>query len=111
MRLLRESLRLAKLLERWVEEDPAFELSAPVLFSLVCFRHRSNNELNERLLAEVNATGKALLSHTVLNGKYVLRFAIGNFQTGEADLAETWTLIRDTATRLTEEFTPSAARG
>jgi aromatic-L-amino-acid/L-tryptophan decarboxylase len=111
MRLLRESLRLAKLLERWIEEDPAFEMSAPLVFSLVCFRHRSNNELNERLLAEVNATGKALLSHTVLNGKYVLRFAIGNFQTGEADVAETWTLIRDTATRLTEEFTPSAARG
>jgi aromatic-L-amino-acid/L-tryptophan decarboxylase len=111
MRLLRESLRLAKLLERWIEEDPAFEMSAPLVFSLVCFRHRSNNELNERLLAEVNATGKALLSHTVLNGKYVLRFAIGNFQTEEADVAETWTLIRDRATRLTEEFTPSAARG
>lgn len=111
MRLLRESLRLAKMLEKWVEEDPAFELAAPVLFSLVCFRHRSNNELNERLLAEVNATGKTLLSHTVLSGRYVLRFAIGNFQTEEADVAETWTLIRDTATRLTEEFTPTAARG
>jgi aromatic-L-amino-acid decarboxylase len=111
VRLLRESLRLAKLLATWIEEDPAFELAAPVLFSLVCFRHRSSNELNERLLAEVNASGKALLSHTVLNGKYVLRFAIGNFQTAERDVAETWTLVRDTATRLAEEFTPSAARG
>jgi hypothetical protein len=52
-----------------------------------------------------------LLSHTVLNGKFVLRFAIGNFQTTEEDVTETWTLIRDTATRLTEEFTPAAARG
>jgi aromatic-L-amino-acid decarboxylase len=111
VRLLRESLRLAKLLATWIEEDPAFEVSAPVLFSLVTFRHRSGNELNERLLAEVNATGKALLSHTVLNGKFVLRFAIGNFQTTEEDVTETWTLIRDTATRLTEEFTPTAARG
>jgi aromatic-L-amino-acid decarboxylase len=109
--MLRESLRLAKLLEKWIEEDPAFELCAPRLFSLVCFRHRSSNEMNERLLAEVNATGKALLSHTVINGKYVLRFAIGNFQTSEADVSETWMLIRDTATRLSEEFAPSAARG
>jgi aromatic-L-amino-acid decarboxylase len=109
--LLRESLRLARLVESWIQQDPAFEMSAPLVFSLVCFRHRSSNELNERLLAEVNASGKALLSHTVLNGKYVLRFAIGNFQTEEADVAETWTLIRDTATHLAEEFTPSAARG
>jgi aromatic-L-amino-acid decarboxylase len=111
VRLLRESLRLAKLLETWIAEDPAFEVMAPIEFSLVCFRHRSSNELNEQLLAEVNATGKALLSHTVLNGKYVLRFAIGNFQTEEADIKETWILIRDTATRLTEEFAATGARG
>jgi aromatic-L-amino-acid/L-tryptophan decarboxylase len=111
LRLLRESLRLAQLLKSWVEEDPAFELSAPVLLSLVCFRHRTGNEFNERLLAEINATGKAFLSHTVLNGKYVLRFAIGNMQTRESDVRETWILIRDLATRLAEELSPVAARG
>ena len=88
--LLRESLRLAQLLKTWIEEDPAFELSAPVLLSLVCFSHRTGNTFNEQLLAEINSSGKAFLSHTVLHGKYVLRFAIGNMQTTETDVREAW---------------------
>lgn len=98
--MLRESLRLAQLLKRLIESDPDFELSAPVPFGLVCFRYRDSDEVNQRLLSELNATGKAFLSHTVLNGKFVLRCAIGNFQTTEQDLRETWDLIRETARRV-----------
>jgi len=98
--MLRLSLRLAQLLKALVEDDESFELSAPVPFSLVCFRYRSDNEFNQRLLAEINATGNAFLSHTVLNGSFVLRFAIGNFQTTEQDIRDTWSLIRKTAQQL-----------
>jgi aromatic-L-amino-acid/L-tryptophan decarboxylase len=100
MRMLRETLRLAQLLKALVEADPEFELAAPVPLSLVCFRHRAGNEFNQRLLAAVNGTGKAFLSHTVLNRKFVLRFAIGNFQTNEQDVRETWDLIRQSAAHL-----------
>ncbi len=100
MSMLREGLRLAQVLKTLIEGDEDFELSAPVLFSLVCFRRRGNNALNERLLSEINAAGKAFLSHTALNGTYVLRFAIGNFQTTEEDIRETWDLIRETAGQL-----------
>jgi aromatic-L-amino-acid/L-tryptophan decarboxylase len=95
--MLRESLRLAQLLKMLVETAENFELSAPVPFSLVCFRHRSNNAFNQRLLSEINATGEAFLSHTVLNGIFVLRFAIGNFQSTEQDIRDTWTMIQKTA--------------
>ena len=95
--MLRESLRLAQILKQLIEQDPAFELAAPVPFSLVCFRYRGDNAANELLLAEVNRSGKAFLSHSVLNGQFVLRCAIGNFQTTEADVRETWDLIRHTA--------------
>ncbi len=98
--MLRESLRLAQVLKSLVEADEAFELSAPVPFSLVCFRHRAGNSANEQLLAEVNRSGKAFLSHTVLDGKFVLRFAIGNFQTVEQDVRATWELIQETARSL-----------
>lgn len=102
--LLREALRLAQVLKSLVESDNNFEVCAPVPFSLVCFRHRGSNEANRRLLAEINASGKAFLSHTTLNGRFVLRFAIGNFQTTEQDVRETWDLIRRTADSiLTEE--------
>lgn len=95
--MLRESLRLAQLLKALVEAEDGFELCAPVPFSLVCFRHQAGDVLNRRLLAEINRSGKAFLSHTVLNGKFVLRFAIGNFQTTEEDVRQTWNLIRQTA--------------
>ena len=108
--MLREALRLAQLLKELIEADENFELSAPVPFSLVCFRYRGDDTLNQRLLAEINSTGKAFLSHTVLKGKFVLRFAIGNFQTTEQDVRETWTLIRESAQQLaTSEATVIAS--
>ena len=100
--MLRETYRLAHVLKSLVAADENFELAAPVPFSLVCFRYRASNDANESLLAAVNATGKAFLSHTVLRGQFVLRFAIGNFQTNEEDVRETWELIRKTAFELHE---------
>ncbi|MBV9779219.1 MAG: aspartate aminotransferase family protein [Acidobacteriaceae bacterium] len=98
--MLRETLRLAQVLKSLVEADPDFELSAPVPLSLICFRHRSGDIFNQHLLTEINSTGKAFLSHTVLNNRFVLRFAVGNFQTNEQDIRESWALIRETAQRL-----------
>jgi aromatic-L-amino-acid decarboxylase len=103
MKMLRNSLALAKLVESFVIASDEFELCAPVNFSLVCFRHRSEDAFNAQLLASVNATGKAFLSHAVVNGQYILRFAIGNFMTEENDVRETWELIRTTARQLTED--------
>ena len=91
------------------EADADFEVSAPVPFSLVCFRHRSDDSFNQRLLAEINSTGKAFLSHTVLNGRFVIRLAIGNFQTTESDVLEVWELIRQTARQLVAEPVASVA--
>lgn len=99
-KMLREALRLARLLKDLIESDERFELAAPGPFSLVCFRLRAENAANERLLGAINASGKAFLSHTVLNGRYVLRCAIGNFQTTEQDIRESWNLICEKAEAL-----------
>jgi len=107
--MLREALRLAQLLKSLIEQDEEFEVAAPVPFSLVCFRHRAGDALNRDLLAEINASGKAFLSHTVLKEQFVLRFAIGNFQTTEQDVRETWDLIRATAQRLVGKQQPATA--
>jgi aromatic-L-amino-acid decarboxylase len=98
--MLRESLRLTQLLKALVEADADFEISAPVPLSLVCFRHRSSDEVNRQLLADINASGKLFLSHTVLKGNYVLRFAIGNHQTTEQDVRQSWQLIQQCAAKL-----------
>jgi aromatic-L-amino-acid decarboxylase len=98
--MLRESLRLAQLLKQLIEAEERFELAAPVPFSLVCFRLRGGNQQNEQLLAAINGSGKAFLSHTVLRGRYVLRLAIGNFQTNEQDIRETWALVCEKADQI-----------
>jgi aromatic-L-amino-acid decarboxylase len=53
--------------------------------------------LNERIMAAVNATGRAYLSHTRVHGRLALRFAIGNLGTTEEHVRDAWTLLRETA--------------
>jgi aromatic-L-amino-acid decarboxylase len=98
--VIRNHMTWARELAAWIQEDPQFELCAPVPFSLVCFRLRGPDEPNKRLLEEINASGKAFLSHTVLNGQFVLRFAIGNVAVSREDIAGSWNLIRRCATRV-----------
>jgi len=92
--ILRNHIRFAHRFAQKVGEDPRFEVSAPVLFSLVCFRYRGSDDENRSLLERVNATGEAFLSGTVLKGSFVLRLAIGNVGTTEEDVLDTWELIQ-----------------
>jgi aromatic-L-amino-acid decarboxylase len=97
--MIREHVRLAELFEGWVRDEPGWELSAPRPFSVVCFRREGSDEDNERLLAAVNTTGEIFISHTKLGGRYVLRLAIGNAGTTEADVARAWDVLRREAAR------------
>jgi len=49
--------------------------------------------LNEAVMHGVNATGKALFSHTRLNDKLTLRLSIGNIRTTEAHVRQVWDLM------------------
>lgn len=91
---LAEHIRLARLFEQWVKDHPDFALMAPAPFSVVCFRAKGSDEFNEQLLDRVNASGEVFLSHTRLDGRFVLRLAIGNLRTTEAHVARAWTLLQ-----------------
>jgi aromatic-L-amino-acid decarboxylase len=95
--MIREHVRLAELFEGWVHDEPGWEVAAPRGFSLVCFRREASNEENEALLARVNARGRVFLSHTRLDGRYVLRLAIGNQRTTEDDVRLAWDELRAAA--------------
>jgi aromatic-L-amino-acid/L-tryptophan decarboxylase len=97
--ILREHVRLAELFAGWVEESGDWELVAPQRFSLVVFRRRGSDSENEALLSRVNASGEIFLSHTKLDGRYVLRLAIGNARTTEADVRRAWDVLNREATR------------
>ncbi len=93
--VIREHQRLARLFASWVEEAPGWEIVAPVPFGLVCFRREGSDEENAALLERVNATGEAYLSHTVLDGRYILRLAVGNHRTTEDDVRRAWELLQE----------------
>jgi aromatic-L-amino-acid/L-tryptophan decarboxylase len=92
--MIREHVRLAAEFERWVEAEPGWEVCAPRRFSLVCFRKEGSDEENEALLERVNKSGEVFLSHTRLNGRYVLRLAIGSARTTEDDVQVAWDVLR-----------------
>ena len=92
--LIREHVRLAQLFASWVEAEPGWEVVAPVPFSVVCFRRDGSDEENEALMERVNATGETYLSHTRLDDRFVMRLAIGNARTTEADVTRAWELLR-----------------
>lgn len=109
---IREHCRLAKLFASWVEESPDWELMAPVPLALVCFRACPGTDaadlaarnarldvLNETIMHGVNATGRALLSHTKLNDKLTLRLSIGNIRTTEKHVRQVWELLNEQLTR------------
>jgi aromatic-L-amino-acid decarboxylase len=101
---IRAHCALAREFAEWVRSDPEWEVVAPVPFSLVCFRYAPSgvheevlNEMNARLLTSVNATGEVFLSHTKLNGRYVLRLAVGNIRTEERHVRRAWELLQRSA--------------
>ena len=96
--------------EEMVKADPRFEVMATRQFALVCFRLRAPeelggpkaaNDLNRRLLEEVNATGSGpYMSSANVGGIYMLRCAIGSTLTEEQHVRAAWKVVQDRAASL-----------
>jgi aromatic-L-amino-acid decarboxylase len=109
---IREHIRLARLFATWLDADPQFELLAPVMMAVVCFRvvpqvvenmapvDQEIDSLNRRLVEAINRSGEAYLTHTHLNGRIAMRLAVGNILTTERHLAKVFALIRREAAYL-----------
>jgi aromatic-L-amino-acid decarboxylase len=98
---IREHLRLAQLFASWVQEDPRFEISAPVMMGVVCFRlknadDKTADKKNSETVASINASGNAYLTQTKLRGRIVMRLGLGNVLTTEEHLTRVWEIIRAT---------------
>jgi len=97
---IREHCRLAQLFAIWIDESDDWEIMAPVPLGLVCFRANPKDRdgldaLNEAIMHGVNASGRALLSHTRLNDKLTLRLSIGNIRTTEQHVRQVWQLLNE----------------
>ncbi len=109
--MIREHCRLAQLLAQWIDESDEFERIAPVYFSTICFRlhpPQINNEstlerLNQHLITALNATGEYFIAGTTLQGKYILRVAIGNARTSEQHIRRLWDLLKQLSAKILKD--------
>ena len=85
---------LASEAERLVRADPELELLSEAQFGICCFRARPTDvagaqeldELNERILGQVNAGGRYFISSTRLRGVYSLRICVLGYRTTVDDI-------------------------
>ena len=107
-RHIRRGVELAREFAGWIAADPRFELCAPVPLNLVCFRLRAGDQATEQVRDALNASGRMYLSHTTLDGRTVLRMAIGGTYTERRHVERAFELICRETERLGAEMRPAA---
>ena len=98
---IREHLSMARDLKEAIEQDERFELLAPVPLNTLCFRYHPPHisdeekldELNRKLLALVNESGRLFITHTRLNDMFTIRMVIGNTHVAKKHVEQAWKLI------------------
>lgn len=100
--IIKKHIQLGQVFKAWVSSESGFELMAPVPFSTVCFRAHPEgykqdqlNELNEMLMNEVNKSGKVFLSHTKLNGNFVIRLVVSGIRTEERHVHSACNVLKE----------------
>ena len=94
---VREHVRLATEFCQWVRDDQRFIVAAEPTLNLVCLRHVAGNDVTRTILERINASGAAFLSHTTLDGRYVIRVCIAQTHTTRRHVANLWTQIQSLA--------------
>ncbi|CAO2144929.1 unnamed protein product [Urochloa humidicola] len=105
---IRSDVAMGKMFEESVRADDRFEVVVPRNFALVCFRIKPQDGMteeeaeaaNRELMERLNQTAKAYLAHTVVGGKFVLRFAVGSSLQEERHVRSAWELIRKKTTEI-----------
>jgi aromatic-L-amino-acid/L-tryptophan decarboxylase len=122
-RRIAHDVELTRYLHRQVAERDEFEPMAPVTLSICCFRYvppglaegRDREEyldaLNERLMTELQMSGRVYPSNAVLQGRFVLRSCIVNFRTEAEDVDALLDVASELGTALDAEMRPEALAG
>jgi aromatic-L-amino-acid decarboxylase len=108
---LRRDLANARRLAEVVAAEPGWEVVAPVALQTVCVRHVPDGvppgpRLDRHTLAwaeAVNASGRAFVTPSLLDGSWMVRVSVGAEATEWADVEQLWDLMR------AEAATPSSA--
>jgi len=102
---LRRDLANARWLEQEAEATQEWRVLAPVTLQTVCLRHEPAHltdgaELDAHTLKwvdAVNASGAALITPSLLDGRWSVRVSVGAEPTERSDVAAVWKVMRATA--------------
>ena len=97
---VRRHIAMAQQFLEWVKQDERFEVAAPAPLNLVCFRHRGGDQRNEELMNRLNSSGDLYLTHTRLDGRFTLRFCVGQTNTTQRHVEQAWKRIQQEADKL-----------
>ncbi len=105
---LRKHIQLAEYFESAIRNSEWFELAVPRSLAVVSFGFKSEyasndekvNKLNAELLKSINKSGKAYMSHTIVHGKYTLRFVCAQTNTEKKHVDEAVQLIFSLAEKM-----------
>jgi aromatic-L-amino-acid decarboxylase len=102
--MIRRHVELTQQLAKWASRDDRFEIVAPHPLNLLCLRVRDRegvdgnpidgNASTDRLIEAANASGEALFTRTVLDGKVACRVSIGARTTQAAHVHDAWALLQ-----------------
>ncbi|AGA77317.1 PLP-dependent enzyme, glutamate decarboxylase [Echinicola vietnamensis DSM 17526] len=99
---LRHHLALTKMAKKRVEIEDNLIIEAPTDLNVICFRFVEKslsttvlNALNQAWLQRVNQTGRVFFTHTVLDGKYVIRWVIGQTDVLQEHIDLAWTVLME----------------
>jgi glutamate/tyrosine decarboxylase-like PLP-dependent enzyme len=91
-RMISRNVDQAQYLGRLIEKTGHLELIAPIGLDIVCYRYNPGstdlqtlNQINRKILIELQEQGIAAPSYTTLNGRYCIRVAIANHRSRYED--------------------------
>jgi glutamate/tyrosine decarboxylase-like PLP-dependent enzyme len=86
--MITRTCALAGYLETRILAEPRLELLAPVQLNIVCFRYRAAdvNKVNGNIVVDIQESGIAAPSTTVIDGQLAIRAAIVNHRTDTCDI-------------------------
>ena len=92
--MIRRHVTATQHLAEWVDADERFEVLAPHPLNLLCLALRDGDDATDALVERANATGAALFTRTVLDGRSALRVSIGGRTTDEHHVRAAWELLQ-----------------
>jgi len=108
--LIQQNIDGIRYLADKLEKDPLFEVTAPVVSNIVCFRYNPGNlsdeqvdKLNKKILDVIWSGVMGQISSTSLKGRYTLRACNVNHRTRLEDFDEIVDRIKDIAAGIDKE--------